>query len=289
MSFAWLVVTFTGAVIGGEADSHRVHWLGSLMALPVGLGLVMAGMTFTRGVVSIVGSLRRYPQIGQNDARRNRRMSGSPLPRAGTPGATTFYESARKHRARQRARTSNRSWPRALVPTAVAFILAGAVVAVRHGLFGRGFAAEVVAYVGSGLVLIWGITAWAIGLVRHRRRITDDSLAPALSVDQSGVTLHSVHARLDWAQIREIVIEQRPLPLPDSEALGQQLGTTIVFIPAGQAPGQVKALIRRHARRFRKLHGSPFAVDTWMLTTGSGAVTRAILEAAPCPVRHVTR
>jgi hypothetical protein len=94
-----------------------------------------------------------------------------------------------------------------------------------------------------GLVLILAIMVWVSLFVRavrdYRGRIRNGSRAPALSVDQRGVTLHNVGARLDWPQIREIVIEQHPLPLPESLAVGSRLRTTIVFIPAGQAPGQI--------------------------------------------------
>jgi hypothetical protein len=68
--------------------------------------------------------------------------------------------------------------------------------------------------------------------------------------NQRGVTLHNLGARLDWDQIRGIVIEQHPLPLPERLAVGQRPRTTIVFIPAGQAPGQITALDRRLAGRF---------------------------------------
>jgi hypothetical protein len=210
-------------------------------------------------------------------------MSGSPLPGPEDSGAATFYESARKHRARLRA----------FAPSAVLFVLAGAWAAVRiDGLFRQTFTGGVVAAAIIGIVFILAITVWASLFVRavrdYRGRIRDGSRAPALSVDHRGVTLYNLGARLDWAQIREIVIEQHPLPLPERLAVGSRLRTTIVFIPAGQPPGQVTVPHRRLAGRFRELYGSPFAVDTSTLTIGSDTVTQSVREAAPCPVRHVT-
>lgn len=220
-------------------------------------------------------------------------MPGSlpPGPVPGIPGAATFYESARRHRASSKSQASRL---RVHVPSAImyalTFVLVGGWEAARFGLFRQKYAKAAIA----AAVLILAITVWAglfLRAVRNRReRMTDGSRVPALSIDQRGVTLHHLGARLDWAQIREIVIEREPLlPLRERFAVGSSWRIMIVFIPTGPASGQGTALDHSLAGRFRRLYGSPFAVDISLLSTGSDKVIRAIREAAPCPIRGLTR
>ncbi|MBO0838681.1 MAG: hypothetical protein J2P28_24635, partial [Actinobacteria bacterium] len=169
-------------------------------------------------------------------------MSASPPLGPDFPGAEIFYESARKHRARLRA----------FAPSAALVILAGVFAAVRvDSLFRSSFTGGVVAAAFLGIVFILVITVWVGLFVRAARdyqgRIRDGASAPALSVDQRGVTLHNLGARLDWAQIREIVIEQHPLPPTEAIAVGSPLRTTIVFVPVDQAAGQITVSDRRLA------------------------------------------
>lgn len=211
-------------------------------------------------------------------------MSGSPQSGPEYPGASTFYESAHKHRARLLA----------FAPSAALVILAGLYAAERvDSLYRQNFTAGVVEAAIFGVLLILVITVWAGLFARavrdYRIRIRDGATAAVMSIDRSGVTLHNLGARLDWAQIREVIIEQHPLPPTERMAVGSPLRTTIVFVPAGQALGQIAVPNRRLASRFRELYGSPFAVDTSTLTVTTDEVTRAILETAPCPIRQSTR